>query len=996
MRFLTNKSFFVFFWCLFCCSFFAQNLLPIQVSMQNGLSNNSVNTIFIDSQNRTWIATETDVFLYVSGKLFDFEAQNRIKILKCTDINQDKHGNLWFASYGNGIYKYQDGMVLTFKELNGLADNKVNKIYIKDNLVYIGTDNGLSIYNILTNSFVSPKINQFKKYVNFSIIDFIEINGEMYFITLNDGFFKIINQNKLDPRVIKIRNHNYAASLFLWDDKIYEGGINKIHIYSITDYIHNQDSYFEIPISNVKKFTIRGERLVAICSALYDNDGGLYIIRPNNTFREFTVADDKISKSFTTIAINHETQKSYVGTKNNGFLVFDVDANKAFFQSTNSIVNGVKPYKDKVVLVYNDKIEIKTRKDQLLHQISTKEIGEKLQTDIQFQRIQFLNVEILRDTFYLRTNIGTFVLSNDLTTFKKISDSDAPIVFRNDQLYSFNTHYLQSNLNSFIGSLYTDNPNQLPHLLFSSITLNDKIVVSTKNKGLYLIHNDRVTSLVHNKVFVESNINFIQKNSKGKLLVATYFDGIFELDPDQNFKVLNHIKANSLRGKNIFFVDFYGLYYVIGTEAGIEFINFDSKFILNSDYGLPQSNYSTGKVIDNTLYIGGLGGYYKFNIQNFLNYNNKVESVGINSIYSKNKENTFNWTESSKNKIVVKADQAPLVINFIPYTKNDSKGHKVRYKTNPEAAWSNYSKEMSVQLLDLTEKSYQIELEFFNEINHTKQHIHLIDVEVTFSIWPKIGYSLLIIMVLFVLFLLFKFLKTKKSSIHNIAELDFNINDKNENLNTVFLTDYLPNTIDISLEMKMLLNSLNSHFIFNIINYLQYTILQNQNKEALRYNECFSVFFRNLLNNATTTTVSIANEMSYITSYVNLERSRFEYEIDFKFKYDENLDINNIQIPTFILHPILETLLNYSFYDNVNKAYITIEIEDICEECIQISYTYNGQSIQEIEDNKIKRFNTSLLLLIDCLKWYNNDENSRYFYQKNADNYNKITFKLNV
>lgn len=959
--------------------------------MKTGLSSNGVNTIFIDNLDRTWIATDTGVFLYVSGNLFRFEVKNHIEILRCMDIKQDSKNNIWFASYGNGIYKFENDVLVKYDTSNGLINNKVNNIFIKDDLVYIGTDDGLSIYNTVTNSFVSPKINQFKKYANFSVIEFIEIDNKVYFITLNDGLFKIINQKKIDPRIVKLRNHNYVTSLFVWQGKVYEGRSNKVNIYTINDYINNANPFHELPIANVKKFTIRGERLAAISGALYESSGGLFIIRPNNTFREFILADDNISKSFTSIAINKKTQKSYVGTENNGFLIFDVDPNKAFFQSHNSIVNKIKSYKNKTYFVYNDKIEVKSFKDELLYKITADELISSLQETNKSQKVKFLNIEIKNDKIYLRTNIGVFILAIDLSTSIKINDSDSPLTFLNNQLYSFDTHYSQLKNNDFIGSLYEDNPNQLPYILYESVVFGNKIVVSTKNKGLYLIENNKSTSLVYNKVFPESNVNFIKKTKDNKLLVVTDFSGVFELDPLNNFKTTHHIAPIDLVGKKIFFSDNYKNFYVVGTEAGVEFLAKNKRYILNSDYGLPRFNYNSGEVVDSTLYIGSIGGYYKFNIEKFLNYDNKIKKVEITSIVSTDKESSFTWLNKAKNKIEVNKNKAPLVINFVPFTVNDSRGHKVRYKINKNATWSNYSKEMFVQLLDLSEDSYSIELEFLNEINQNTQQIHLIDIEVKHSLWPKFLFSVLIITLLFYVI---KTIKKRYNKIQDIAELNFSL--KEETSQKLDNTEVSNNLLDTSLEMKMLLNSLNSHFIFNVINYLQYNILQNENKEALRYNECFSRFFRILLSNAKHATVSIKNELEFITNYVALERSRFEYEIDFNTKIDENLDLHEIEIPTFILHPVLEILFNYSFFDNVDKASITIEIEDICEESIQISYLYNGQSIQDIENNQINRFNKSLALLLNCLRDYNNDQNAHFFYYSLPNNINKISFILNA
>jgi hypothetical protein len=995
MRSSIIKKFLSLIFFLLLVQLSAQNLLPIQVSMKNGLSNNSINEIFIDNKDRTWISTDTDVYLYVSGNLYDFKTRYKVDILKCKDIIQDKNNDLWFASFGNGIYKYSDDTVINLNETNGLINNKVNKLYTKDNLVYIGTDNGISIYNIDTNTFVSPKIDQFKKYSTFSIVDFIELDNQVYFITLNDGFFKIINQQKIDPRIVKIRNHNYVTSLYLWKGYIYEARVNKIHVYTINDYLNNAGVLAEIPIGNVKNFHPRGERLAAVSAALYDNDGGLFIIRPDHTFREFVLKDDNIGRSYTSLAINAKTQKAYLGTQNDGFLVFDVDPNKAFFQSTNSTVNSFKEYKDKIVIVYNDKVEIKTRKDELLHQLSYNDILNQSQRDLKYHRVQFLNVEIHNDKLYLKTNIGTYALSSDLSTHQKISDSEEPTIFFKNELYNFDKHYIQTK-NSFIGSLFVNNPNQLPHLLYESIVFDDKIIVSTKVKGLYLIENNKVTSLVHSKQFTESNINFIKKTKTNRLLVITDSNGIFEIDPYNNFNKTQHIAPCELVGKSIYFVDCYDSYYMVGTEVGVEFINSDKNRILNKDYGLPRANYTTGKVIGNILYVGGIGGYHKFNIQNFLKYDNAIQSIAIHGISSNNKNNNLVWTSnSSSNKLKVDSQQVPLVIKFIPYTLNNSGGHKVRYRINNESTWSNYSNDMLVQLVDLKEKEYNIELEFFDEINQSRQKIHLIDIEVKHSIWPKILYGLLAVFLIFCIKKLIQYLKYKQELLENITDLDFSIIEPENTKNELVTLNHIENFDEIAVGTKMLLNTINSHFMFNAINYLQYTILQNDKKESLRYNECFSTFFRSLLRNAVKPTVNIANEAEYINNYIELERSRFDYCIDFKFEIDESLDTHDIYIPTFILQPILEILLNYSYYGDIPRADITIVIQAFNTECIQISYIYNGNSIQEIETTKVNRFYETLVLMSDCISKFNNTD-QHYFEYTSTDNFNKISFKLNV
>ena len=64
---------------------------------------------------------------------------------------QDKDGNLWFGTTGEGVYRYDGKEFMQFTEKDGLSSNKVWSI-LEDRLgnIWFGTDNGICRYDGIT------------------------------------------------------------------------------------------------------------------------------------------------------------------------------------------------------------------------------------------------------------------------------------------------------------------------------------------------------------------------------------------------------------------------------------------------------------------------------------------------------------------------------------------------------------------------------------------------------------------------------------------------------------------------------------------------------------------------------------------------------------------------------------------------------------------------------------------------------------------------------
>ncbi|MCR5417074.1 MAG: hybrid sensor histidine kinase/response regulator, partial [Pseudobutyrivibrio sp.] len=91
-----------------------------------------------------WVSSTSEVG-YINGnlrfhQLYNLPINNAIEM-----IDSDYQGNIWLASSRQGIMKIVVNNFVNVTRMAGLDDEVVNSTAVKDNLLYIGTNNGLQI-----------------------------------------------------------------------------------------------------------------------------------------------------------------------------------------------------------------------------------------------------------------------------------------------------------------------------------------------------------------------------------------------------------------------------------------------------------------------------------------------------------------------------------------------------------------------------------------------------------------------------------------------------------------------------------------------------------------------------------------------------------------------------------------------------------------------------------------------------------------------------------
>ncbi len=121
------------------------------------------NTLMLDRQGQLWIASENDIFCY--DRIHDCFQMVKTLGAWTTDIKQDNAGNVWFATQGQGLYRFSKHdkkwhQYSYSPEVEGsIICNHVSGIdFDSKNVLWAATDNGLVRYDADSDSYSSVDV----------------------------------------------------------------------------------------------------------------------------------------------------------------------------------------------------------------------------------------------------------------------------------------------------------------------------------------------------------------------------------------------------------------------------------------------------------------------------------------------------------------------------------------------------------------------------------------------------------------------------------------------------------------------------------------------------------------------------------------------------------------------------------------------------------------------------------------------------------------------
>jgi tetratricopeptide (TPR) repeat protein len=237
------------------------------------------------------------------------------------------------------------------------------------------------------------------------------------------------------------------------------------------------------------------------------------------------------------------------------------------------------------------------------------------------------------------------------------------------------------------------------------------------------------------------------------------------------------------------------------------------------------------------------------------------------------------------------------------------------YQTARAYQDSLFNEEKARQIAELQTK-YEVEKKE-QQIEAQAQEIALLarakqaEKRVRWTLMAALG--LLLILILFV----YNRYRLKQQSARLLSEKNQEIESKNHQISLM----------NQELEKRMLRAQMDPHFIFNSLNSIQHLITINDKTSSLKYLSKFSKLVRRVLENSVNTQVPLADEITLLKHYIELEQLRYNHSFEYSINVDASVDVHDTEIPFLLIQPYVENALVHGLRHKPEEGWLKIELK---------------------------------------------------------------------
>lgn len=130
------------------------------------------------------------------------------------------------------------------------------------------------------------------------------------------------------------------------------------------------------------------------------------------------------------------------------------------------------------------------------------------------------------------------------------------------------------------------------------------------------------------------------------------------------------------------------------------------------------------------------------------------------------------------------------------------------------------------------------------------------------------------------------------------------------------------------LRLMALRSVMSPHFIFNVLNSIQYFIAKNDRLNAINYLSMFSKLVRSILTHSVNNKISLAEEIELLKNYIQLEMVRFENKFTFSIEVEPGVDPESIIIPSLLIQPYVENAILHGLYNKRTPGELSIRMRE--------------------------------------------------------------------
>lgn len=812
------------------------------ITIKDGLSQSTVQTIFQDSKGYIWMGTNDGLNRYNGYRIKVYKSEdenNSISDNYIVNIIEDKNKNLWISTvYGLSKINIEDGSIKNYfsqKEKGNLSNDFIYTTLVTDNnKILVGTKDGINIYNEETDSFerIISKKSQLENQEIKSMIQ--DKHGDIW-IGTKEGLNKIeIKNNKIEKYSYKQEIHTIKEDShgYIWASTL-GGGVVRINIETNEEVFYTrenksiesnyvraitQDKYGDIWLATEKglaKYKYEEDSFTTYTNKSYDQNSlvndfvytviedksgliwagtysGVSVFDPNTKIEHYKNNPfDKNSLSENMVHGIYEDDDGHVwvGTKSSGLNIIDRDNGdiKQITEGQNEF--NLSSNEIKVITGKGNKVWVGTKNG--VNEINKDDMTVKTYTEednLAGENIKSLLIDS-KGYLWIGTPDGLSILNTKDNTIKDI------------------TYVLSKNNidDTYIQDIYEDKNG----IYWVGTFLGGGLIkIDPFSKTIHTYKSNDDTNEKNNVNM--NSIRSISEDNHGNLWIGTSY-GLNKFDKKSEV-FTSYTKKNGLNNNTIYGVvlDIYGNPWM-STNNGISMIDVDNNTIVNLTItdGL-QGNEFNGKAYYRSkkgeLFFGGINGLNIFYPDEIVKkqYTPNIVFDGFEvdgNKYSNIDNNKFKHYE---NRVRIKY--------FVPDYKNDS---QIQYEYKLEGLSEEWTSVNNNEVIfnKLDPGKYNFKIKYTNKSGYVSD-----ESSIAFTIEPpfwksKFAFILYAILIIIIVYIIRNRVKTLDALVRiKTKELSLEMEKNNRLLNQVIKLERNKNNyfVNLSHELRTPLNVINS------------------------------------------------------------------------------------------------------------------------------------------------------------------------------------------
>jgi ligand-binding sensor domain-containing protein len=912
----------------------AQTYQTMSLTSENGLPSNQVNCMVTDPLGFLWLGTNAGLARW-DQNLTTYNTSQGLIDNEVTALATDVNNRLWIGTKRNGLFYLGNNSIQAAPSNNNIINKSITALYYSTahQLLFIGTTSGLSTYDGALFSNHNGSLSSWQ------ITSFLENDTSVWFCTSRQGMYYYHFANK---KVNPLQSPFWELSA----NTIFRDTNGEILI--PTGY----HGFKKITSKTVKEFQL-DLQVTEICKdkwgsiwiaghSTQDQQSRLYLFK-NDKLIDFTHRLQLPDKKITCLFADHNEGVLLTAIQNGGIIACPGTAFQNFniqpsqYQHLHDITEDRQ---QNIWIASNQLLKIGIDNDDTREGLNLSEDAVNIGNAAPTYKIAQVE-RSLTDILYLQNRVIYKINSSNNKPSKVIDTPDDPI-----ELFSCHKSLLLTKSSHNINLYEFPSFNKL-----SSIRFPDKIsAIHTGNKFSWILTtegylykldhaNYKITSVNNKNELLPTNLAFIEVDINQNLICADNYGNIYltkgnNLEIIEKWSLKTHFPGSTIHwllcdSRNSLW---------IGTDKGLSRIQLNDVyqkkrgFIRNWGKGEGYYCPSAFKAIETSngqIWVLSENKVTRFTPNDIETLERQPHLLmthikSTKTLHSGMSQRLISRVSDNKMELSFSSDENSIMFWFDITNTLNKERVLYQYRLLPgNVEWSAPSRQPFVFLSDLTPGNYTLAVQAsFEHAPHNiaiNEYIFTVRSPWYLSLYAQIIYIIIFIMVLAI------FIDIKIKQVRKQEEI------KTQTSERMAL-----------LKMEALQAQMNPHFIFNALNTLQYSILENNTETSLEFISEFSKLIRSTLDNASQHFISIQNEIDYIENYMKVEQMRYINSFYYSLTVAEDIDTQQIFVPPMLLQPHIENAIKYAFTTSI--GYIIISFSKIQDKLICM-----------IEDNGIGR-----------------------------------------